>query len=596
MKAGNKRILAAGGKILADIFGYMPFRTVFLIILMAVAALNGFLTLRFIEFITDAASRVTAGEPGDISQMIYVSVFFIAGLLITAVAAQYVTIYKIRFDIRINEYINAKLLKKLSAISYEYYESTEIYEKIHRVNSRLIQGYTAFIESIVRVIEIVLYISAYTVFLSSINILFSVMVIIAVVFSGLIASGVSRKKYQVFSDITNFNQRRDYLNQIAQDKVIHQEYQSFRLFDAILQRYTKAYEDAQKGYLKIHFFTILSESKALLVFMLVITFAYIFIGYQIIAGITAIGILISLMIIFDTLHSKTASLSYFFSNRIEDMLIVNEFYELMKYPEPSAAAQPVPVSKNNIAFKNVSYTYPQANTRALQDLNFEISAGEKIAIVGENGSGKTTFTNILLGLLPGFDGQIRIGDKIYTRENPPPVGAIKCLSQDFTMYQTTIRDNVLMGGRKNPSDPSGQKLDEIIKTIGMADFIQTLPDRLETGTGQLTDGGIELSKGQAQRLAAGRVIVNSDIPLWVFDEPTAYLDPLGEIEMYDFLFNLAQDKTMIFISHRLGFTRKADRILVFHDGSIAESGSHDELLRLNGKYSSMYEAQRSWYG
>lgn len=221
-----------------------------------------------------------------------------------------------------------------------------------------------------------------------------------------------------------------------------------------------------------------------------------------------------------------------------------------------------------------------------------IHNGEKIAIVGENGSGKTTFTNILLGLLTHFKGSITIGNQVFSKENPIPIKMIQSLSQDFTMYQTSIKDNVLFG--EDTAIPSN-KLEDAFNLVGISDFITTLPDGDETFLGQLEDSGIQLSKGQEQKLAVARMIASSKAPIWIFDEPTAYLDPLAEIDMYKFLYELANEKTMLFISHRLGFAPMADRIIVFSHGKIAEIGTHEELMRTKGTYANMYEAQKSWY-
>ncbi|GHU59597.1 hypothetical protein FACS189444_5190 [Spirochaetia bacterium] len=404
---------------------------------------------------------------------------------------------------------------------------------------------------------------------------------------------MSKVKRRLFVDTTNYNQERDYLDRIVKDKGTHQEYQTNRLFEPIFSRYTTAYNRAGKAYLRIHVLTIIAESRSLFIFITVMFCAYLYVGSQIVSGFAAIGLLISLMLIFDNLHGKSAALSYFISNRMEEMLVVDDYYEILHFREAAPAAGTVAVSAGEpaICFRNVSYAYPQAARKALEGFNITIRGSEKIAIVGENGSGKTTFSNILLDLLHNFDGEVQIGNSIYNRDNPVPLSSIKCLSQDFSMYQTSIRENILIGNQ-NASDA---ELSGILNTIGMGEFVRTLPETLETHLGQLDEKGIELSRGQQQKLAVGRLLVNPDTPIWIFDEPTAYLDPMAEIEMYNFLYELSNDKTMLFISHRLGFAKRASRIIVFDQGKIVETGAHEDLLKRNGTYAAMYDAQKTWY-
>lgn len=191
-----------------------------------------------------------------------------------------------------------------------------------------------------------------------------------------------------------------------------------------------------------------------------------------------------------------------------------------------------------------------------------------------------------------FDGNVIIGNKTFSKQNPPPIQIVQSLSQDFTMYQTSIRDNILFGEKENITS---DKLSDILNLVGIGEFINTLPNKSETFLGQLEDEGIELSKGQEQKIATARIIANSKTPIWIFDEPTAYLDPLAEINMYKFLYKSSNEKTMLFISHRLGFAPMADRIIVFSHGKVVEIGTHEELIRCKGIYMKMYEAQKSWY-
>ena len=168
-----------------------------------------------------------------------------------------------------------------------------------------------------------------------------------------------------------------------------------------------------------------------------------------------------------------------------------------------------------------------------------------------------------------------------------------CIFQDFYQYQTTVRENIEMGdpGRKL----TDEEIWELLDTVGLREKVEGLEQGLDTRLGQL-DGQGDFSKGQWQRIAIARLLAKKDAGIWILDEPTAYLDPLSEIEVYNMIYRLAGDRIVIFISHRLGFARQTDRILGFRKGEIAEQGSHEELMeKENGIYREMYSLQKEWY-
>ena len=189
--------------------------------------------------------------------------------------------------------------------------------------------------------------------------------------------------------------------------------------------------------------------------------------------------------------------------------------------------------------------------------------------------------SIIMGLLTSYQGNCKIAD-------------VECAAvlQDFIEYELTIRENIELGcgGQELPYERIG----EILRQVNLYEYVMGLEQGFDTKLGQL-DNGIELSKGQWQRLAVGRLLANEKADLWILDEPAAYLDPLAEIDVYKLIFSLAGERTVLFTSHRLGFARFADRILVMDSGKIIEAGTHQELMRLNGFYAQMFAIQRKWY-
>ena len=173
------------------------------------------------------------------------------------------------------------------------------------------------------------------------------------------------------------------------------------------------------------------------------------------------------------------------------------------------------------------------------------------------------------------------------------VGSTVAIMQDFQSYQLTVKENIEIGQRGVPMNDD--EVWELLKKVELFEYIKSLPDGIHTKIGQLEDG-VELSKGQFQRLALARMLANQDAKVWILDEPTAFLDPISEIKMYEHILSLAGDRLVFFISHRLGFAKKADRIMVMGDGTVVEIGTHDELMeKENGVYRTMYDSQCAWY-
>ena len=547
--------------------------------LLFVESINSYILVTFVDYIAKITEKLYGSNPIEIREITYI-LFYLGILMATKFFAELYPIEEIKFNSIIDIHLQKKIKDKLSSINYEYFESSVVYEKLNRVNEKVVTAYQTVFKSIIKISELLLFMVIYTIYLFKVNVFFAIASVMSIVFSGIVADKMSKNRYEMMSDLTHLNQKRDYLDRIPKDKTMHQEYQSNRLKDAICNRYTESFFQSAKGYLKIH--------KTILMFTLVIFFSYLYLGIKIRDGLYNIGIIISLIIIFDNLFGKSEALSYFISNRIEDVLIIKEYFEIMDLDiERKDDEVKCKICDGTIKFNNVSYRYPQADVDALKNINLNIESGEKIAVVGENGSGKTTFCNILLGLLTNFNGEIYIGRNKFSSSYTIPVGMIKSLNQDFSIYQTSIYDNIYFGSSSRWKDEM-----KIRKMLNM-DFMHG--DGKDINIGQIKNNGLELSKGQEQKLAILRMLANSQVPIWIFDEPTAYLDPIAEIEIYKFLYKLDSNKTMLFISHRLGFAPMADRIIVFENGMIAENGTHDELLSMDGTYAKMYAAQKKFY-
>ena len=244
-----------------------------------------------------------------------------------------------------------------------------------------------------------------------------------------------------------------------------------------------------------------------------------------------------------------------------------------------------------VELRDVTFTYPGAETPAIDHLSLTLEPGEKIALVGLNGAGKTTLVKLLSGLYRPSSGEILIDGvpaEQFAREEYFPL--VSTVFQDVNLLPFTIGENV--GGRE---DYDRALAWESLDKAGLREAVEKLPKGLDTCLGQqMEKDGIDLSGGQRQRLAFARALYK-DAPLLILDEPTAALDPLAEADLYHKYARETADKTSVYISHRLGSTQFCDRVVYLDGGRITEIGAHKELLAQGGAYAKLFEVQSSWY-
>jgi ATP-binding cassette, subfamily B, bacterial len=260
--------------------------------------------------------------------------------------------------------------------------------------------------------------------------------------------------------------------------------------------------------------------------------------------------------------------------------------------KPNALPAPRPMQRG-FEFRNVSFHYPGNPRMVLDGLNFKLTPGERVALVGENGQGKTTIVKLLTRLYDPLEGQIML-DGVDLREYDLEdlYREIAVIFQDFMRYEMSARENIAVGEIDGLSHMDAL---EVAARKSMAvDVIKRLPHRYDQMLGRRFEGGVELSGGEWQKVALARAYLR-DAQLLILDEPTAALDARSESEVFRRFAELTCGKTALFISHRFSTVRMADRVVVLQDGKISEDGSHDELASLGGRYAEMLEMQAVHY-
>ncbi len=301
--------------------------------------------------------------------------------------------------------------------------------------------------------------------------------------------------------------------------------------------------------------------------------------------------LVSIQQAFGMLISSSAGLK----GQLMDSREVFDFLEMRQEETPSKEPFHEPI--RTISFEHVTFSYEGSPGPVLQDVCVELHSGETVAIVGENGAGKTTFVKLLLGLYQPDSGRVLCnGRDVCTLDRDSYFRHISSILQVYNKYPLTAAQNIDLFATEG--EPPGERIMEAVRQCGLEETIEKLPSGYQTRLTNIRENGVELSGGQWQRLAIARGMCKS-ADLFIMDEPTAALDPLLEAEILTQFVSrdsfTGTDALRIIVSHRIGIATKTDRILVFKEGRLEETGTHEELLRRNGYYAELYSTQAQWY-
>ena len=283
-------------------------------------------------------------------------------------------------------------------------------------------------------------------------------------------------------------------------------------------------------------------------------------------------------------------------NQIRNNCIsISNLREFLEFEEPFKfeGGDPVPQEKfYEIKLENVSYTYPGSANKILDDLNLTIHRGEKLAMVGLNGAGKTTIVKLMCGFLDPDEGRVLLNGKdVRDFDRREYYKLFSAVFQQFSIIDMTVAETVAQTSENIDLD----RVKDCIEKAGLTKAISELPNGLDTHIGRDVHlDGVQLSGGQTQRLMLARGLYK-DGPILMLDEPTAALDPLAENDIYMKYNSMSGGKTSVFISHRLASTRFCDRIVYIADGKAAEEGTHEELIALGGGYAKLFEVQSRYY-
>ncbi len=426
-------------------------------------------------------------------------------------------------------------------------------------------------------------------------IMFGIVVLAAVNFTGRNAANKWGKAH-IWDPLAKWWRRSEYMKREVTDFTFAKEVRLFGLRGWLTEKYRELQKERLNAQIKNERLWFGVAVASSIITAGVQLFVYIYLIYAVSHGDVTIGnftlYVASSTTMFGCLNEVLGGIADLFQKSRQ----VDDFRSFMDFEgdEGSDGGAELPeLDSYEFEFRNVSFRYPKAEKYALENLSLKIRAGERLAVVGLNGAGKTTFIKLLLRLYEPNGGEILLnGVNIKEYDKKSYYRAFSPVFQDVELFAFPLAENVSM---KSPENTDKAKAERCVIAAGMGDKLKELPDGISTEILKVIhDDGVDLSGGEKQKLALARALYKN-APVVVLDEPTAALDALAESKLYSDFDKLIGGKTAVYISHRLSSTQFCNNVAMFKDGHLEEFGTHDELMKRGGTYSEMFRIQAQYY-
>lgn len=517
-------------------------------------------------------------------------VIFIAGVFSEVLLTGLDRYVEIRFDMQITDRLEKEIVRKYRKLDYSCYEDPQTYDSISRISQNPGEKIRMIFWKLCEMVRMIILLIGYLlIFQQASPLLVGIFLLFLppMLYENYKAGCLW---YDLYSRQTADERKIAYYKRLLTGKTSLAELKIYQATDYIEKLWKKQSSKLRKEKEE----TLIRVKKTLLRKSTFAALWYLcsrgFLLYGVITGRISVSMfLVLFQTILNIVDMVNGLLETFgnFSREIQEMSYLHSFFALKNIPERKGCIdRPV----RRIRFEHVCFSYPNAGTETLHDISFELDLSKSTAIVGENGSGKTTIIKLLCGLYQPTSGRILFDEYDIRNLNNGEIGkAIKVVFQDFFQYELTIRENIGFGNLARISHDL--ELQEVLDAVHLEELKKL---GLNTSLGKLEHEGIDLSRGQWQRLAVGRIFLN-DTGYAVLDEPTASVDPVSEYNMYQLFYLLLRSRGSLMISHRLASAKMADHILVLKNGTIAEQGNHTELMKNQELYHELFCRQAEWY-
>ena len=559
------------------------------------------------ELLNEVSALILSSNIGAISEsiiltfkpLIFLFVLYFIYLLLRKLMARFHTmITNISGELVVN-HIRMKILNKAKTVDLSSFDSPVFYEKLENANREAGIRPIQILNATFSVVSAFISSLSFIVVLATLSPYAPIVIIVAAIPGALVNYFYRRKSFNYLRYHSKERRQMNYYSEVMINKDMAKEVKLLGLGDTLIEKYKKVFSKYYQGLKNL----IVKEGVSQLLIGIISTLAscalFLYVAYNVVYGNGQIGdyslytgALTSIAGYVTTLVGATATI-------YEGTLFINNMIEFMKeeptvVPTSLDAIMPIKGAPHTVEFKNVSFRYPGTEKYVLKNVNLKFEPNDSVVLVGLNGAGKTTLIKLLTRLYDPTEGVILLDGRDIRDYNVAALYDIfGIIFQDFGRYAETAAENIEFG------DVHREHLRENVELAAeqgnASPFISKLPKGYDTPLTRLfEDDGVELSGGQWQKLSVARAFYKeSDI--LILDEPTASLDAIAEKEVFDRFTELSKNKLTVFVSHRLSTAAGAKKIVVINDGSIAEIGTHEELMKLQGEYYHLFTTQASRY-
>lgn len=532
-----------------------------------------------------------------------VAIFFLIWLLgvISQSSAQN---FKELLTIQVDNRVRFLLLNKASSLSISFFETPAFFDKMNNAMREVyrVQNATAMLLETFRfgislIVTLIL--------LSRVALWVPLVLLIATLPQVAIQSHYIKQRYRLYLSRSTSERKIYYFSWLLTAPEVVKEIRLFQLQNHFLDQFRQSTAEFFLQLRKI----VLAEERTNVVLGVLATLGTLLVWvYSILQAVLKRITVGDLALTFQAAELSRNTLSEVFqwsALAFENSLYIRNLFEFLDLPPDAVAgaltqkATPGRISEKpllsqaKIEFQNVSFRYPGSEKLALGNLSFVLHPGERVALVGENGAGKTTMVKLLARLYDPTEGVILYGGKDLREFEPEAYYRLfGIIFQDFVRYSLSVHENIGVGQLENLGDR--QYVTQAAYKGGALEMIERLPKGFDTVLGKGFEEGVDLSVGEWQKIALSRAFMRES-PILILDEPTSSLDALAEYDIYNRFAELTAGKTTIFISHRLSSCKMADRILFFKEGRLIEEGTHVDLLAKKGEYFNMFNIQAERY-
>ena len=542
------------------------------------------------KFIIDA---ITEQRP--LSYIITIVVLYALVELVARIFSNYVFQNRFnRLSLNVKKYSNNLLLKKCSVLDMECYDNTEFYDKISKALGQVNNRAMDVFYQVQRFISNVIYLVTGFVIIVTLDPLMIIVSIVTGIAFFLLDFVFVKTKYQTREAMVPINRKVDYFHGLMHDRKTISDVKQYKGFGKyLISKYNKSADEQISMSIKLAnketFHMIKSQVLVSIVYIL---FPYVHLAVQCFRAVISVADIPAMFNAFNLAVNGFSDTSREISNMKESCLYIAHLKEVLEYEPKIERDDGREIGDiDTIEFENVSFKYPHSDHYVLKDLSITIKKGQKIAIVGINGAGKTTFVKLLMRYYDPYEGSVLVNGVDIKEYNVNSLrDKMATLLQEFQPYNVPIDEMIACSEITDE-----QKVERVLGEVGLTDRINASPKKIKSEYSKMFDeDGVMLSGGELQKLFIARMRYK-DGGVYIMDEPSSALDPIAEYEINNLMMNIAKDKTVVMIAHRLSTVVNADCILLIDGGKVLEMGSHKQLLEQNGKYAQMFHLQAEQY-